>query len=491
MSDRVTKYSERLKGISLPMLGVMAVFGLGLAGFLLYQSIAFLAIPFVALAAIWGVRDFRLLYLLLWATLPFSIEMDLPGGFSTDFPIEPLMWLCCLMLIGYLFLRSREIDFRFIYHPLFILLLIHFSWIIITSITSQEPANSIKFTLAKSWYLICFVLIPLLLLKKREDYMQWAAFLFIPLVLSILVIMYRHSQLGFSFSTINDAVMPIYRNHVDYACALGLLLPFAVWIWRQTQSGTIKWMMIGSIAIMVIGIYLSYTRAAWLCIPLAIGGYYLIRFRLMRLVIPLAIAGMILLVSWMAYDNRYIDFSPDYEKAVTHQKIGDLLSATTKMEDISTVERFYRWVAGYYMIQERPWLGFGPSSFYEVYHSFVDRHFTTYVSDNPEHSGIHNYYLMTAVEQGLIGLFIFLLLIIAVLLIGEHLYHQMRAGPERHLLVTALVSFCCSLFIMTLNDTVETDKLGTFFFLCIAIVIQMHILHRTQSKLPTADGERA
>ncbi len=141
------------------------------------------------------------------------------------------------------------------------------------------------------------------------------------------------------------------------------------------------------------------------------------------------------------------------------------------MEDISTVERFYRWVAGYYMVLEKPWLGFGPASFYSAYHSYVDRHFTTYVSDNPEHSGMHNYYLMTAVEQGLIGLGIFLILLIAVLVFGEQLYHKMERGPKRQFLMAALISFCCNLFILTLNDTVETDKLGTFFFLSIAIVI--------------------
>jgi O-antigen ligase len=195
----------------------------------------------------------------------------------------------------------------------------------------------------------------------------------------------------------------------------------------------------------------------------------------MRALIPVALATVILIVSWMVHDNRYISFSPNYEKAITHSKFDDLISATYRLEDISTVERFYRWVAGYYMIRERPWLGFGPSSFYETYHSFVDRHFTTYVSDNPERSGIHNYFLMIAVEQGLIGLGIFMLLLLAVLYLGEKLYHQMKSGADRGLLMTALVSFCCSLFIMTLNDTVETDKLGTFFFLCMALVIQAHM----------------
>jgi O-antigen ligase len=138
----------------------------------------------------------------------------------------------------------------------------------------------------------------------------------------------------------------------------------------------------------------------------------------MRIMIPVMLAFVILLVGWLAYDNRYISYSPDYEKTITQKKFNDLLNATYKLEDISTIERFYRWVAGYYMVKERPLLGFGPASFYSEYHSYVDRHFTTYVSNNPEHSSIHNYYLMTAVEQGIPGLLILLVLMITVLLIG-------------------------------------------------------------------------
>jgi O-antigen ligase len=198
----------------------------------------------------------------------------------------------------------------------------------------------------------------------------------------------------------------------------------------------------------------------------------------MRIALPLALGVIILLVGWLSYDNQYISYAPNYEKTITHKKFDDLVSATYKMEDISTVERFYRWVAGYYMIQEKPLAGFGPSSFYSVYHSYVDRHFTTYVSDNPEHSGMHNYYLMIAVEQGLIGLAIFLILVAVVLLYGESLYHRMASGPKKQLLVAALISFCCNLFILTLNDTVETDKLGSFFFFCIAIVIGLGMEER-------------
>jgi O-antigen ligase len=453
----------------------MLLFLICLLGYLKTEEIIFFAVPFSLLTLIWGIGDFRRIYLLIWATIPFAIEVNLPGGLSTDFPAEMLMWLSCLLFLSYLFLYHKRINFRFILHPLFIILAIHFFWIIVTTIVSTEPLISIKYTLAKSWYLVCFILIPLILFAEIKDFKQWGLFFLIPLVITIIIIMIRHGQHGFKFESINAAVVPIYRNHVDYACTLGIILPFVWFLRRWFKDPLARSFLLVAIILILAGIFFSFTRAAWVSVPLAIGIYFIIKFRLMRAVIPIALGVSIIVIGWLGYKNRYIDFSPDYEKAVTHQKFNDVLSATYKMEDISTVERFYRWVAGYYMVIEKPIAGFGPGSFYSRYHSYVDRHFRTYVSDNPEHSGMHNYYLMTAVEQGIIGLIIFMGLIVMVLLYGERLYHTLPKGPYKELLMAALVSFCCILFILTLNDMVETDKVGSFFFFCIAIVIVVAI----------------
>lgn len=471
MATTTNRLFSLLKQKGILFAGLSAFLFLCLAGYLLMEESILLIIPFGIVGLAWGMKDFRLVYLAIWATIPFAIEVDLPGGLSTDFPAEPFMWLSCFLLPVYILINHRKLSFRFVFHPVFILLLIHFFWIIITSILSVEPMISLKYTLAKSWYLVCFVIIPLLLFKDVQDFKTWGLVVFVPLIVTIIIILIRHSQYGFTFSTINNAVIPIYRNHVDYACCLGILLPF-IWFMRNWfDHRWIKRMLLFGMGLMLVGIYFSYTRAAWVCVPLAIGSFYLIRFRLMHIAIPLAFAGGILIVGYLTYDNNYIKHAPNFEKAITHRNFDDLVTATYNMEDISTVERFYRWVAGYYMIKEKPLMGFGPSSFYSLYHSYVDRHFTTYVSDNPERSGMHNYYLMVAVEQGIIGLIIFLALLVAVLLYGEKIYHQMVSGPKKQLLMAGLISLCCNLFVLTLNDTVETDKLGTFFFMSIAIVI--------------------
>jgi len=483
--NRILSFSGRRVGV---FAGLTAIFFLCFLGYLFTEEIAFLVVPFGLLVFLWGLGDFRRLYLLIWATIPFAIEIDLPGGLSTDFPAEALMWLSCLLFAGYLFLYHKKLDFSFILHPVFILLVFHFFWIIFTAIISQEPLISFKYTLAKSWYLVCFVLIPLLLFRDTNDFKQWGLYFLVPLIGTIIIIMIRHSQYGFTFDTINKAVIPIYRNHVDYACCLGVVLPFAWWMRRWFVEHSAKIFFTIAMVLCLGGIYFSFTRTAWVCVPLMIISFYAIKLRLMRAVVPITFGIAFLGVGWLAANNKYLEYSPDFAKAITHKRFDDLVSATYKMEDISTVERFYRWVAGYYMVKERPVAGYGPGSFYSLYQNYADRHFTTYVSDNPEHSGMHNYYLMEAVDKGLIGLIIFLALIIGVLLYGESLYHRMEKGPRKELLMAALVSFCCILFILTLNDMVETDKVGSFFFLCIAIVILTGI-QKNQDMSVTSEPE--
>ena len=59
-------------------------------------------------------------------------------------------------------------------------------------------------------------------------------------------------------------------------------------------------------------------------------------------------------IAYLMYNNNYLRFNPQYEKTISHQRFDKLLTATYKMEDISTMERLYRWVAGVQMIQDKP-----------------------------------------------------------------------------------------------------------------------------------------
>ncbi len=122
------------------------------------------------------------------------------------------------------------------------------------------------------------------------------------------------------------------------------------------------------------------------------------------------------------------------------------------------------------MLKERPFFGFGPATFYNNYMDYTVSIFKTYVSDNPDHSGIHSYYLMTAVEQGIIGLIIFLLLIIVVLLTAEKVYNNAADRTTKQKLMACIISVIIILVINLINDTLEVDKIGPFFLVSLAMI---------------------
>ena len=199
----------------------------------------------------------------------------------------------------------------------------------------------------------------------------------------------------------------------------------------------------------------------------------------MKIVMSSAAIIIIALASFLIYENKYLDFAPDYQKTITHYKFDNLLEATVKLEDISTMERVYRWVAGAHMLAEHPYMGFGPGNFYFFYKKYTVSSFRTYVSDNPEKSGMHNYYMMTLVEQGFIGLFLFLLMPICALIFGERCWHTMSPGFSRDLLMAAIMMLVIILAINFMNDMLETAKQGPFFFWALAIITMVALKQRS------------
>jgi O-antigen ligase len=231
---------------------------------------------------------------------------------------------------------------------------------------------------------------------------------------------------------------------------------------------------------MLLAIYFTYTRAAYAAILLAAGAYFVIRWRLLRLV--LAGLGVVIFVGflYLSYDNNYLDFAPEFNRTISHEDFGNLMEATYKMEDISTMERVYRWVAAFQMSFERPWMGFGPGNFVNFYQSYTVNNFETYVSDNPEGSGVHCYYLMTLVEQGYIGVLIFIALSFMVLLQGEKIYHRCADPMRRRIIMALTLSTVVMDAFLLINDMVETDKMGSFFFICMAILVNQDLENKRQ-----------
>ncbi len=440
-----------------------------------------MAVP-AGLLVVWlAIVDFRKVFFLMLASIPISTEINLPGGFGTDLPSEPLMWLLTAVGIGWFFRNWSQIDARFLRHPITLALLAHLAWMSVSVAFSHDIGVSFKFLLAKGWYVIVFFFLAGHILNRERDFKEMVWWFFVPLLVAVISVVYRHAAIGFSFENVEYVMGPFFRNHVMYACLLAIFLPF-MWYatyWYRRFSWN-WWILTGGIFLFIVGINFAYTRAAYVALLAAVGLYWFIRWRLLKVALIGVAITFSAFLGFVGYNDNWLLFAPDYERTVTHKRFESLLQATTRLEDISTMERVYRWVAASYMVHDELDIGFGPGNFYFFYRKYTVTSFKTYVSDNPEHSGIHNYYLMTLVEQGLPGLFFFLLFCVLTMLRGQRIYHQTRDIGRRRMLIAALLAFILIAMLMLMNDFVETDKIGSFFFLCAAILVNIDLLNRDE-----------
>jgi O-antigen ligase len=222
--------------------------------------------------------------------------------------------------------------------------------------------------------------------------------------------------------------------------------------------------------LLTIGTYFSYTRAAIVALVGCPFIYLLVKFRLIKASIFLGLMFSVMGINWLLYNNNFLRFAPDFNRTITHQRFDKLITATVELEDISTMERVYRWVAGVEMVKEKPLLGFGPGTFYNNYQNYTVSAFQTYVSNNPDHSTVHCYYLLTLIEQGVFGFIIFGLICLYGLILGERKYHQLKNGKDKTIIMASILSLVIILLINLINDMIETDKVGPFFFMSLAII---------------------
>ena len=448
-----------------------------------YQSNQFFAIPAVALCIVLALVDFRLLYLLLIASIPFSVEIYLPGGLATDLPTEPLMWLLMGVTMIYGLLNLNRINLRFLYHPLTVVLLLHLSWIVVTTIASEQFIYSLKYTLAKIWYLTVFYFLTIRFFSADEHFIRKILY---PCLLSLVIVLsiclFRHATIDFSYTLVNRVVGPFFQNHVAYACLPATFLPFAWYSMYWHRKWSAAWIFTAlAILVLLLAVQFSYTRTVYVALLMGIAAYYLIRYKLMKWALAFLVTGTLVVTLFLVKGNRFLDFAPDFSKTISHQSFDNLLDATYKMQDISTMERVYRWVAAGHMIADKPWLGFGPGNFYQFYKGYAVSSFRTYVSDNPERSSTHCYFLLVCVEQGVFGLFVFLLFNFGVMLLAERVYHQAADAQTRRIGLMAGISFVIINGILLINDMVETDKIGSFYFICAAILVSLDLKNKKSS----------
>ncbi|MEI9943923.1 MAG: O-antigen ligase family protein [Chitinophagaceae bacterium] len=466
--------------------GIFAALFILVAAFAAFTQLYYLAaIPFILLFFYEGWRSLQMIFLILLFALPFSAEFQFSETLGTDLPDEFLMIIVSVFFFCYWIYRPAVLPKKTAQHPLIILLLISLCWSLVSVLFSTTPLISFKFLLAKSWYIGAFVIAALIFFTEKQMIRKAITALVAAMVLVTIITMVRHSQYALKFADINKALQPFFRNHVNYSALLVCIIPILFAYWRSVKKAKSKIFIGIIVALMLVALYFSYARGAWLALITGIIAGWLIKRKGLVIGYIVFIVVSISVVFWIKSNDRYLQYAHDYKTTIWHENFEEHLAATYHLKDASTAERFYRWIAGVRMIKDRPLTGFGPNSFYNNYKPYTIPLFKTWVSDNKEHSTVHNYFLLIAIEQGIPGLIIFLVLAGMMLYYAQHLYHRVKDGFYKTIAIVSGVVLTMIITVNFLSDLIETDKIGSLFFLCLSILVVTDVNTRKELDLAT------
>lgn len=468
--------------LSLRIWRILLLTGLALLVFVsVYAAIRYrinflFGIPLVAVLVLQVLYNYRPLFYLLVASIPCSLHYEVGTTLSTDMFSEPLMLLFLGIFIvealaGRIFSRKDRL------YPFHILVLLLLFWTLFTTLTGTHMMRSVKFLLAKIWYITAFVFIAEKVITDPATLKKvfWA--FFIPFILIVIGILIRHAAVGFSFEESNGIAFPIFANGVIYAATLALFVPWTFYARTWYTPKSLEWyILLISTGILLIATLVTFKRGAWVAVSALPFAVIALNQKWLEKLVYVGLLIATLAVSYLVKDNNFYQFAPNYKQTIWHE--GDIqghLSATFSGTEISGMERFYRWVAAKNMIADRPIQGFGPSCFNQEYKKFADYAFRTYVSDNPEQSTTHNYFLMTFTEQGFVGGLLFLGLVVYMFIKATRLYYQIEDKQRKSMLLMALLSFTTIILHSLLNELIEVDKIGAMFWLNMLVIHKIEV----------------
>jgi putative inorganic carbon (HCO3(-)) transporter len=335
------------------------------------------------------------------------------------------------------------------------------TWLLLSTISSSEPLASIKFVIAKLWFFVPLLLLGPIVFGKKKNIQTFLWLFIIGMVIAVMYTVTLHATYSFGEKESHWVMWPFFKDHTIYGAIVALTLLLAIGLYQSKKYTLLtQVVLISMIAVLAIGLYFSYTRAAWLSVVGAFGIGLVIKLRIKfsYLFGVTAFLGIILFFSW---DNLQMELARNKQDHTTEDFGERLQSATNVTTDASNLERLNRWSCAWEMFKERPVIGFGPGTYAFEYARFQAPENLTIISTNFGDAGnAHSEYLGPLSETGLPGLIFFLILIGFVFYKGIRLYLD---WPEEDNEIKQLLFFMIlalsSYFIHGfLNNYLDTDK---------------------------------
>lgn len=418
-------------------------------------------IPVGLLAIYYAIFQTEKLFLSLAFLTPLSINIEeYTSSFGLFVPTEPLLF--GLMI----FLSAIQIKKAFLPQyiwrsPLIWTIVIYILWMLLSAITSSHPIVSFKFILARLWFIVPVLFFGTYFFQKRSNRIEFIWLFIVATVLVIIYTLIHHSFYGFGEKEGHWVMSPFFKDHTIYGAIVALVLPLAVGLYLYKKHNPLVQMtLISLIVIILIGLVLSYTRAAWLSVlgsvGLAVVLYYKISWK------PIAVlVGVGLIAVFIRWDQIQMELERNKYEHTTEAFDERLQSAANISTDASNLERINRWSCAIAMFKERPIMGYGPGTYAFEYAPFQRPENLTIISTNFGDMGnAHSEYLGALAETGLTGMLSLIAVVAAIFFTGITLYHRLpKENIEDRIIVLSTIMALSTYFIHAfLNNYLDTDK---------------------------------
>lgn len=443
--------------------------------YLFDENYLVLLVP-AAMLLVWFFMMYRDESLALMAlATPFAVDYALIGNMSLSMPVEPMM---IVFTVVFLFqeLLMRSYDKRVLRHPVSILIMLSLVWMVFTSVVSLKPVESFKYTAVRLWFVIPFFYATAQSFQKvrhiRLFYWAYALSLSVVVVITTVKTMQRFGEL----QMLHHVMQPFYNDHTAYGCIIALMLPLAAYFALEPRTRLWKRIVAVSLTVLLlVGLGLSYCRAAWISVVGAMAVYLLVRLGVrMRW---LVISAALLLGLFFAFQDD-IMYELGKNKQDSSFTLADQVKSISNIStDASNLERLNRWNAAFRMWKDQPLTGIGPGAYQFIYGPYQRSDMMTIISTNDGDMGnAHSEYIGPLTEQGVPGALLMLAIFVATFVTGERVYRTAVDRRKGHLALVLAVSLFTYYVHGIMNNFLDTDKLSVPFWALTAAIVAIDIV---------------
>jgi len=478
MKDKLAEIRSYLVGNNqkVTLLYLLSSLFIGLNCYLVYKEIYWMLFFPVFLVILYlYFYSLDKILLLITAVTPIAINItQFEFNVGVSIPSEPLMLGVLLIFILQVFYQNN-FEKRVWGHPLTIVIGIQLLWMLITSITSDMPLVSFKHLLARLWFVIPFYLLGIHLFRKRSNINLFVWFYTIPFIGVIAYTTYNHSLWGFDEQAGHWVMEPFYNDHTAYGVTLALFIPlFFGFTFSRVYSKSIRFFSFLVLAILLVALVLSYSRAAWLSLAFAVGVWFIVLFKIKFkwiLFVAIILGTLFYLFSFQILDRLEKNRQGPSANFVEH-----LRSISNISTDNSNLERINRWQSALRMFEDRPVFGYGPGTYQFEYAPFQRAKEKTLISTNAGDKGnAHSEYIGPLAEQGLPGMLIVLVLVGTFIVVAMRVYKKSPDREVRMMSMSLMLALLTYFLHGTMNNFLDTDKASVPVWGFMAAIVALDI----------------